>query len=93
MPSPSSDRPSFTDEEALAFHAGGKPDSICCGGLGAGRPGQLAGGVGRNIHQPNPAIRDKNKMRWRPTAAMADARIAPPQFSSIGALRRGCIQG
>jgi malate dehydrogenase (oxaloacetate-decarboxylating)(NADP+) len=28
MASPSSDRPSFTDEEALAFHAGGKPGKL-----------------------------------------------------------------
>jgi len=28
MPSPASDRPSFTDEEALAFHAGDKPGKL-----------------------------------------------------------------
>src|SRR5438132_5381742 len=28
MPSPASDRPSFTKEEVLAFHAGGKPGKI-----------------------------------------------------------------
>src|SRR3979409_1760228 len=28
MPSPPSDRPSFTDEEALAFHAGDKPGKL-----------------------------------------------------------------